>query len=943
MSYQNGYNGYSGPVFNGGAGFGMQNMGMNMGYGGGVGGGGGGGGGGGRGYGGRGGRGRGYGGGGGGRDGRDGRDRRDHRDRDRDGRGPPPESSYNRMKKMIIRFAEEEDFHPIEDPPRLARALKRQWREGSKGVFEGFRVGVSQEPHKHPHFVSLLTHLSFIDNRTDGNDEDHHTGEKRKAESGEPEYGREVLEDLSQAFRTWVEGREWLSMRCCIQFFSLLVPARLVSPSTLLEVYRSLLTVLDEFGGGGNRAERVIRALGEGLMRSAKALNEDHTAELETIMGQLEHAINSRSVNTDLIDPIAPILAEGEEKETFRDTLGELATVLEDLRSRAYEPPDCLPRYWEEIQLPEGCSRSPLFDLAAASIPPEMYEAGEPSMEDGEGRTGGLVLFAEDVVHPSTTLDGWTLRSLILDIVTLFEVNRKECARILLSLRQFVTRQTFKPLNPPSEADQSFSTRSLESLIVQTILQTMTALPESPFPLLYYGSVLTELCKLSPNTVAPPVGRAVRRVFSLLGAEGLEVEVARRISEWFATHLSNFGFQWMWKEWIPELELPAAHPRRAFMRRVVELEVRLAYHDRILQTLPEPMTVEGAGVISHDPPDPVWQYEQPENPMHSEASTLLEMYRQKASPQDVRDHLGSITSASPESIRIMAAETLLHLGSRSFSHFLNATERYLDTLRYLTPDQSARRTLLEAVASFWRRSSQMRLITVDKYLQYGILEGLDVVEWVFSREAGGGGGESGEGGDGWTDGEKWEILRMCLEKHVGRVMAIKRRVRMVDKEDEAARAKRAAEKLDRGEGVGENEDVEPEAKLERSKEARDAQTSLDIQSDRLEKVLLAVMRHFVSDLLPWTSSSEGGQGLKGVLMLLEGGESGWWGVRSRWGWYREFVRRYETHLLPLSPAINEKIFGHLDGGNDAIEKRAEEMVRDIWTTISGLSSNSEQI
>ena len=86
-------------------------------------------------------------------------------------------------------------------------------------------------------------------------------------------------------------------------------------------------------------------------------------------------------------------------------------------------------------------------------------------------------------------------------------------------------------------------------MIVQTFLSTMCTLPDSPSPILFYGSVLTELCKLSPNTVAPPVGRAVRKIFSLLGAEGLDVEVGRRISEWFATHLSNFGFQWMWKEW----------------------------------------------------------------------------------------------------------------------------------------------------------------------------------------------------------------------------------------------------------------------------------------------------------------------------------------------------------------------------------------------------------
>ena len=193
----------------------------------------------------------------------------------------------------------------------------------------------------------------------------------------------------------------------------------------------------------------------------------------------------------------------------------------------------------------------------------------------------------------------------MLDIVNLFDVNRKECARILLALRTFVAEGTFK-----TSAEGSTSTLSLESLIIATLLNSMITLPKSPEPLIYYSSLITELCKASPNTVAPPVGRGVRKIFTFLGADGLDNEVQRRIAEWFSIHLSNFGFQWMWKEWIPDLELPTAHPKRAFVRRVVDLELRLAYHDRILHTLPEPMQEESAGVISSLPPDPVWIYEQ---------------------------------------------------------------------------------------------------------------------------------------------------------------------------------------------------------------------------------------------------------------------------------------------------------------------------------------------
>ena len=196
--------------------------------------------------------------------------------------------------------------------------------------------------------------------------------------------------------------------------------------------------------------------------------------------------------------------------------------------------------------------------------------------------------------------------------------------------------------------------------------------------------------------------------------------------------------------------------------------------------------------------------------MYAEAAELHRLLRAKASPLDIKTHLQTLPNAyagpdepMSQSIRLMAIETILHLGSRSFSHFLNATERYLDTLRFLTPDPPSRRLLLDGVGNYWRRSSQMRLMTIDKYIQYGIVEGPDVVDWVFQPKEGSGGGEQG---DGWTDFEHWEVLRMTLDKFVGRVAGVRRRVKNVEREDEAARARKAAEKIERGEGLGEDVD-----------------------------------------------------------------------------------------------------------------------------------------
>jgi hypothetical protein len=95
---------------------------------------------------------------------------------------------------------------------------------------------VTQEPFKTPYYVALLLQLSI---KPDSHfevkeEEDAQTGEKRKAEDdSELDCGRDVLENLSIAYRTWVEGREWLNVRQCVCSRSFLL-AMLMRIATLL-------------------------------------------------------------------------------------------------------------------------------------------------------------------------------------------------------------------------------------------------------------------------------------------------------------------------------------------------------------------------------------------------------------------------------------------------------------------------------------------------------------------------------------------------------------------------------------------------------------------------------------------------------------------------------------------------------------------------------------
>lgn len=166
-----------------------------------------------------------------------------------------------------------------------------------------------------------------------------------------------------------------------------------------------------------------------------------------------------------------------------------------------------------------------------------------------------------------TTPTGYAVKSAILDIIDVFEVNRKECARLLLEYPKWTLHGTFKP-RPGAPEQEPVATKNwqLENTIIEvsilsepprahysTTIQQLTLgsiflLPESTHRAIYYITLITEICKLSPQTVGPAVGKSIRKLYGLL-SDGLDVEIAHRFADWFSVHMSNFGFAWVWKEW----------------------------------------------------------------------------------------------------------------------------------------------------------------------------------------------------------------------------------------------------------------------------------------------------------------------------------------------------------------------------------------------------------
>ena len=155
------------------------------------------------------------------------------------------------------------------------------------------------------------------------------------------------------------------------------------------------------------------------------------------------------------------------------------------------------------------------------------------------------------------------------------------------------------------------------------------------------------------------------------------------------------------------------------------------------------------------------------NPHHDSTQSLLNLLRGRSKPEDVLSHLETLKNTMPDTvttrdgaevpinissvIRSITMQSLLHIGARSFSHLLNAIERYLPVLRVLASgtisssstamtgpgagDADAKADILAAVAEFWRRNVQMVFIVFDKLMQYQIVDPSDVVAWAFTNSA----------------------------------------------------------------------------------------------------------------------------------------------------------------------------------------------------------------
>ncbi|KAJ8515083.1 hypothetical protein ONZ45_g7452 [Pleurotus djamor] len=855
---------------------------------------------------------------------RGGRRRRD----DWDNRPQVIESPEQKLRTTILKFG---DVDAVEELPRLVEHIHSESRMVlPSSISEAFRIAVTEQPYKIPYYAALLRRL--------------YDPSEIEGPPGAPPLARQILEDFWKGFQAYLDKLSWRETRLCIHFFAHLTLANIVSADSMFGLLEAFTAVLDEFGVSHGRAKRAALCAAEGLMIAGKLLKETYPSRVTEIINAIQ-AYNDTTLSSRWL--VLPLVHLHSQESVFDNTHELLDSVLTALK--AYDDSDFASSSSDlpQVDYPAlDSAEHPHFNLPSVLVPPEVIELDGLTNDEGEDAQVKkeewpeyyVRLFDDEISpNPSTPL-GYRIRSLIVDTIDIFEVNRKECARLLLELPRWTNESTFKPRPgaPVSAEPPAGPNWQLESTVIEIILGSLLLLPESPHKTVYYISLITEICKLSPPTVGPAVGKSIRKLYSNL-ADGLDVEVSRRFAEWFSVHMSNFGFQWVWKEWIPDLSLDPHHPQRTYIRHAVEFEVRLAYHERIHKTLPPDMQDPAANVIAAQPPGPEFEYEDAEHPQHDLAQSVLDLIRGRAKPEDVIAHLDSLKNSLESAnvlqvdsvVRSIIVQSLLHIGSRSFSHLLNAIERYLPLLRHIASagtsstgssgNAEAKSDILTAAASFWRKNRQLVGIVFDKLMQYQIVDPTDVISWTFNY----GGIISELNTPSSVKGltlAGWDLIHSALDKANGRVVISRRKVTTLRKEDDENRAQAQARS-------GETMEVDADAKADEIPASpENPQLAAAVKAfatlTREQKAALScALEGFVGVLAP----SEKDVAVRRVITEAEwANRSTWdgsqWIAWETWGWYRNFCRLYAPYLRNYSTTLHTISLSRFESSTDAAER-----------------------
>nr|ATB19597.1 putative ABA hypersensitive 1 [Juniperus flaccida] len=629
------------------------------------------------------------------------------------------------------------------------------------------------------------------------------------------EFGRKVVDTSHAKLQDALDSENCNKIRILMRFITVLMCSNVIPPSSVIEVFETLLssatTTVDEERGNlawQARADFYIFCILGCLPWGGLELAERVPDDLDRVMTEIEAYL---SIRKHIFEPaFLPFETPADDnKDGGQDFLEDLWERIKLLCEDGWKV-DSVPRPHLDFESRLVTGKSYEFRPVTC---PEQPDQPSPSSDVMIGRQRHeaelkypqriqrLHIFpvsrTEENMKP---IDRFVVEEYLLDIMLYLNGCRKQCAAYMASLPV-----TFR----------------YEYLMAETIFSQLLLLPNPPFKGCYYALVIIDLCKALPGAFPMVVAGAVRSLFDRVN--DLDLECQTRLILWLSQHLSNFQFIWQWEEWLHVLDLPRWSPQRVFVQEVLQREVRLSYWEKIMQSIQK-----APGLEELLPPKDgsCFKYadqkgDQSEGVEFTLSKELNNLVKDKKTSREILSWVEeNIIAVHGHNVSIdVVVQTLLHIGSKSFSHLFTVLERYGNIISKLGSGQSNEILVIEETSKIFQNNTQMAAIAIDRMMVYRIVSNLSIVTWVFSPS---------NVEQFHTSDRPWEILRNALDKTYNRISDLRKGVISVEKSVQKAieaKAKAQAD-LDSAEALleaAESEELQGQmaVKLKRLKAAVD--------------------------------------------------------------------------------------------------------------------------
>ncbi|XP_045465883.1 nuclear cap-binding protein subunit 1 [Harmonia axyridis] len=605
-------------------------------------------------------------------------------------------------------------------------------------------------------------------------------------------FGGEFVEYMVRTFKESLKLCKWDAARYALRFLADLVNCHVISATSLLQLLDNMMECANEENVPRVRRDWYCFAVLSTLPWVGRELYEKKEQALEHLMVQIEVFLNKRNKKHHNALRVWAVDVPHPQEEYLDCLWSQIKKLRQD--------------NWQEKHIPrpylafDSTLCEALQHNLPSIIPPPHQDTFEYPMPWVVFRLFDYTDCPEGPILPGAhSIERFLIEEHLHSIIEMYHLERKDCAAHILDF-------PYKLKIP------------LEYCIVEVIFAELFNMPTPRYLEICYGSILIELCKLQPATMPQVLAQATEMLFMRI--DTMNVSCFDRFVNWFSYHLSNFQYRWTWEDWDSCLSLDSEHPKPKFIREVMLKCMRLSYWQRIREILPDSFSC-----FIPEKTEPYYKYSQEGAatlPGTATAHQLVVSIRQKCTPEDVLGVLKDLPNPRSEEeadsrfnpLKIdVFVQTLLNLGSKSFSHSFAAISKFHYVFKILAESEEAQICILRNMIELWRNHQQMMTVLVDKMLKTQIIECSAVANWIFSKDM----------IPEFTKSYIWEILHITIKK-------MNRHVSKLTAELSEAREKLARE---------EHSDSESEEDEEGKKKSEDTEKPTEEMVERMEEKLEA--------------------------------------------------------------------------------------------------------